>query len=246
MNSIGDEVKKLYRKDLVENNDKKKKKGKTRPRRRYYLMGALVILIIVHIIILIYYYNKFATMQQYIKAQQSQIEKEYQRRVDLIPNLINIALDYAQHERELFHYVSNARSLMEAVKKFDGSMNSMKSSNIEKTLSGLIALAEQYPDLKATQSFQDLMNMVEVTENRLATMRENYITLIRDYNTLMVTFPSNIFNSFFGFELFDYYRFDNSFVPEINKIKQADIEEIEKYLPKKLQKKLKNELQKVE
>ncbi len=218
MNKIGDEVKKLYRDDLVEKTGKKGNKSK---QRNLYIIGAVIIILVIHICILIYYYNKFATMQQYIFAQQSQVEKEYQRRVDLIPNLINIALDYAHHERELFHYVSNARSLMEAAKKFEGGMQSLKTSKIEKTLSGLIALAEQYPDLKATQSFQDLMEMVEVTENRLATMRENYITLIRDYNTLMVTFPSNIFNTFFGFKLFDYYHYENAFVPEIKRSTQT-------------------------
>jgi LemA protein len=106
---------------------------------------------------------------------------------------------------------------MESAGKFEGGLKSIKTSEIKKMLSNLIALAEQYPDLKATQSFQDLMNMVEITENRLASMRENYINLVRDYNTFMVTFPSNVFNVFFGFEMIDYYHFEDAFVPQIHK-----------------------------
>lgn len=215
MNSIGDEVKKLYGKELEEN-PKKKGIGKTSGSLAYLVLFIIVIVVLLFISV-IYYYNRFATMAQYIKAQQSQIEKEYQRRADLIPNLIDIAGDYAKHESELFHYVSDARSLLESTGKLKDGLKAIKQMEIEKALSGLIALAEQYPDLKATQSFQDLMDMVEVTEDRIASMREKYISLIRGYNTILVTFPSNLFNLTLGFKEIDYFHTQDVFVPRVGK-----------------------------
>lgn len=211
MNSIGDEVKKLYHSDF-ENDRNDNIKIKPSLKSLLYIV-VIFVFVLINIIVGTYYFNTFATMEQYIYAQKSQIEKEYKRRIDLIPNLIHIARDYAHHERELFNYVSDARSLIESSEKLEEAMKSMDNKQIEKTLTSLIALAEQYPDLKATQSFQDLMEKVELTEDRIATARESFIILVRDYNSFLVTFPSNLYNHFFGFQLIEYYQFGNDDVP---------------------------------
>lgn len=215
VNSIGDEVKKLYGKELQET-PKRKRTGK-RSAASVCVVAGIIVYAAIHVLAIGYYYNRFASMTQYIKAQQSQIEKEYQRRVDLIPNLVDIAGKYAEHERELFRYVSDARSLLETTRKLNEGLSALKKTQIERTLSGLIALAEQYPDLKATKSFQDLMDMVEVTENRLASMREKYISLVREYNTALVVFPSNLFNYFLGFKEIDYLHAEDISVPKVGK-----------------------------
>jgi LemA protein len=219
MSKIGDEVKKLYAKELEDVPDRKKKrKGKP---LKLIVITVLSLFVIWHVVLGfgIIYYNQFVSFHQAILAQEGKIEIEFKRRVDLVPNLIKIAGDYAKHERELFHYVSDARSLFESASKLaegqDIFNNKAMRNKLEKAFSNLIALAEQYPDLKATQSFQDLMERLEDTENRIATAREKHIALVRDYNTLIVTFPSSFFNWFYRFEDMKYFHSEENSVPKI-------------------------------
>jgi LemA protein len=219
MSKIGDEVKKLYAKELEDVPIRKKKRKRISVKS--IVIISLILFIVWHVILGfgIIYYNQFVSFHQAILAQKGKIEIEFKRRIDLIPNLIKVAGDYAKHERELFHYVSDARSLLENANKLAKEKDIFKDKAMRKKLehafSNLIALAEQYPDLKATQSFQDLMDRLEDTENRIATAREKHIALVRDYNTLLVTFPSSFFNWIYRFEDMQYFHSEEASVPKI-------------------------------
>lgn len=206
MTNMGDEVKKLYAKELAQT----KKPNRRLSKPEIVVYTATVLMLLVAFTLGVYYYNKFAILQQYCYAQHGQIEKEFQRRADLIPQLVEVSKDYARHEQGLFKYVADARALLKSAEKLDKAMGKLKKSEIQNVLSRLVALAEQYPDLKATQSFQDLMDKLEVTEDRIASMRDSYVDRVRDYNTLRVTFPSSVFNFFYRFAKIEYYRAESS------------------------------------
>ncbi len=206
---IGDEVRRLYGRELP---------GATTPRerrwerRRSVLITTAVITVTAVFFAGVYYFNNFAILQQDCYAQQALIEKEFQRRADLIPQLIAVSKVYATHEQALMKYVADTHSLIQSAKKLPPSAALGKSS-FETALAGLMAVAEQYPDLKATQSFQDLMEKLETTEDRIASMRDLYVDKVRRYNTLQVTFPSSVFNGLFRYESIEYYRALDSSVP---------------------------------
>lgn len=206
MTNMGDEVKKLYAKELAQT----KKPNRQLRKLEIVAYTATASMLLVAFILGVYYYNKFAILQQFCYAQHGQIEKEFQRRADLIPQLVEVTGDYAKHEQGLFKYVSDARALLKSTEKLDKTMGKLKKAEIQNMLSRLVALAEQYPDLKATQSFQDLMDKLEVTEDRIASMRDSYVDRVRDYNTLRVTFPSSLFNFFYRFRKIEYYRAESS------------------------------------
>lgn len=211
MGSIGDEVKKIYREELESS-----EKGKTGVLKKGDWKVLFIVLVTVVIMVVpgIYYYNQFAALYQAVLAKKGQLEKEFQRRNDLMPNLIETVKDYAIHERELFRYVSEARVSPESIQSLEEVMNKLEKSKTGKVLSNLIALAEQYPNLKATQNFQNLMDKLEETENRIADMREAYNFTARRYNTLIVSFPSTIYGYVFRFKEVSYFKAKRDLVPE--------------------------------
>lgn len=203
-NSIGDEVKALYGKELAEKPPKIT--GRKSKLLTYIVIGVPGVAVIIAWLVIVHYFAKFVTMQQHIYAQGSRIEIEYQRRADLIPKLIGIAKEYAQHERDLFKYVSDARDLQKMAEKMESELGTIKAAEIEKSIAKLMALAEQYPDLKATQSFQDLMEKVQTAEDRIASMRETYAAFIRKYNTTMDSFPDAVFALLLRFKKIEPYH----------------------------------------
>lgn len=213
MKNIGDHVKKLYNKELQEST--KRKVISSNRKTKFWLI--LIVAGIVHFIFGAYYFNRFVILQQLVKVKRGQIQKEFQRRNDLVPNLVDAAKDYMQHERELFRYVSAVRSTLESPEKLKEALKTLNKTKAKNALSKLIALAEQYPDLKATRSFQDLMDKLEDTENRIAAVREAYNISARNYNILVKTFPSNIFNIFFRFKEAPYFETEDTKVPKIRK-----------------------------
>jgi len=148
-------------------------------------------------------YNTIPTLEEHAKAAWSEVLNQYQRRADLIPNLVETVKGYASHEREVLEGVVEARakatqvtvspealSNPEAFKAFQDSQAGLTSA-----LSRLLAVVENYPDLKANQSFLALQAQLEGTENRIAVSRRDYIEAVRAYNTSLRTFPSVIWNS---------------------------------------------------
>ena len=152
-------------------------------------------------------YNKFVNLEEQIEAQWAQVENVYQRRADLIPNLVNVVKGYAAHERETLEGVIEARAKAtsvnidpanltpEALQQFDQAQQGLSSA-----LSRLMVVVERYPDLKANQNFLELQTQLEGTENRITNERRKYIELVGDYNATIRRFPNNLMASTFGFE----------------------------------------------
>jgi LemA protein len=141
----------------------------------------------------VHFFCKFVRMQQNIYLASSRIEVEYQRRENIIPRLAEIARLYAQHERGLMDYVSDARALQKASPKLMSALGPAKAAQVERVFTKLIALAEQYPNLKADQSYQALMAKNVTTENRIAKAREEYADLINKYNQTVLQVPGVFF-----------------------------------------------------
>ncbi|PCI35655.1 MAG: hypothetical protein COB53_10790 [Elusimicrobia bacterium] len=230
---IGDEVRKLYGKELDIPKRPVPKKFKKFTKLEVQACMSAGVLILIFSAGAVFYFNEFVFYDEKCKAELSQIDKEYQRRADLIPALVEVAGEYALHEARMFNYVADTHSLSKSVgalqksmldlKKVSANPSAMKGvmkgagGQLTSALGRLMALAEQYPQLKAMQSYKDLMDKLETTEDRIATMRENYIRSARQYNTIRETFPSGIFNYFYGFPRKDYYLADNSRMPQLQK-----------------------------
>lgn len=219
MGNIGDEVEKLYGRELEEK--KNRASSKTTKKNRLSLYLRLTIVMVILILPGVFYWNRFVNLQQTVFTKQGQMDKEYQRRNDLIPNLIEVTKDYARHERELFKYVSDVRAGLESAENLMKEMKKTEKVKGKDILSKIMALAEQYPDLKATQSFQDLMDKLEEQEDRLADTRESYNRAAQIYNTVLISFPSSAYNVFFRFKLVPYFHTEGRIVVKINDIRSG-------------------------
>ncbi|MDX9943064.1 MAG: LemA family protein [Bacteroidales bacterium] len=152
-------------------------------------------------------YNNMVTLDENVSQQWAQVENVYQRRADLIPNLVNTVKGYAEHERETFEAVIAARAKAssvtidptnitpEALAEFQQAQNGLSSA-----LSRLLVVVERYPDLKANQNFLELQAQLEGTENRIANERRKYAEVVMEYNANIRQFPRNIYAGIFGFD----------------------------------------------
>lgn len=145
-------------------------------------------------------YNRLQGLDENVNAQWSEVVSQYQRRADLVPNLVETVKGYAQHEQEVFTQVTEARAkvgsmqltpeMLEdeaAIKRFQQAQGELTSA-----LSRLLVVAENYPDLKANTNFENLMTQLEGTENRIVTARRNYIESVQTFNTAVRTFPNSL------------------------------------------------------
>jgi LemA protein len=150
--------------------------------------------------------NTIPTMDENVKAKWSQVENDYQRRADLIPNLVNTVKGVADFEKSTLTDVINARANatkvtispdklddIEAMKKFEQAQGALSS-----TLSRLMVVAEKYPELKANQNFSALQSQLEGTENRITIARKDYIEAVQEFNTKVRTFPGFIWAKIYG------------------------------------------------
>lgn len=152
-------------------------------------------------------YNGLVTKEERVVSAWANVESVYQRRADLIPNLVNTVKGYAAHENETLMEVTEARAKSTAI-SIDPSTATpaeMKAwmqaqSEVGSALGRLIAISENYPDLKANQNFLELQKQLEGTENRIATERRKYNEEVRNYNVKLRRFPTNIIAGMFGFE----------------------------------------------
>ena len=152
-------------------------------------------------------YNTMVTQDEGVKTAWSQVENQYQRRMDLIPNLVNTVKGYATHEKETLEGVVSARAEAtkttidpsnlneESMKKFQAAQGELSSA-----LSRLMLVIERYPDLKANQNFSELQAQLEGTENRISVERKRFNETAQSYNTYIRSFPSNILAGMFGFQ----------------------------------------------
>jgi len=178
-----------------------------------------IVLAVVAVLLLLVYssikgsYNNMVTMQEGVTAQWSQVENVYQRRSDLIPNLVNTVKGYADFEKETLTQVIEARAKATAVNINPDKLDAQSLQNFQNAQSGLssalsklMVVVEKYPELKANQGFLDLQAQLEGTENRITVERQKFNQTAQTYNTFIRTFPKNIFAGMFGFEKKAYFE----------------------------------------
>ena len=161
-------------------------------------------------------YNKFVSQEEAIKTQWAQVENQLQRRNDVIPNLVETVKGYASHETAVFKQVSDARARLASAQT---TSEKIEAANQETTALGrLIAIAENYPQLKANEQFNRLMDELSGTENRIATERMRYNERIQAYNTARRSFPANITAGIFGFKEYPLFEAppEAKQVPKVN------------------------------
>jgi LemA protein len=153
-------------------------------------------------------YNKFQSLDEEAKASWSEVLNQYQRRADLVPNLVNVVKGYAAHEKEVLTEVADARSRVGSIQVTEEVLNDPEAfakfqaaqGQLTSALSRLLAVAENYPNLKADQGFRDLQAQLEGTENRVAVARNRYIQTIKEYNVAVRSFPNNLTAMMFGYD----------------------------------------------
>jgi len=159
-------------------------------------------------------YNGMVTLQQQVESAWSQVENVYQRRADLVPNLVATVKGYASHEREVFESVAASRAQVGSIKLTPEMLNNPAElqkfqeaqAGMTGALSRLLAVAENYPDLKANQNFLELQSQLEGAENRIAVERRRFNEVAQQYNTKIMQFPANIFARLFGFDKKAYFQ----------------------------------------
>ncbi len=161
-------------------------------------------------------YNNMVAADQEVAKYASNIDTELQRRNDLIPNLIATVKGYAKHEEGIFTAISDARAQMMSASNMAESATA--DAAMSSALSRLLAIVENYPDLKANQSFIDLQTQLEGTENRIKVARNNYNDSVQNFNTMVKKFPYNILAGVFGFEAKDFFQAveGSENVPQVN------------------------------
>lgn len=160
-------------------------------------------------------YNTMVEQQQAVEQSWAEVENQYQRRADLIPNLVNTVKGYAAHESSTFEKVTEARAKAtsitidadnlneETLAKFQEAQNELTGA-----LKSLLAVTENYPDLKANENFRDLQVQLEGTENRVTTARGRYTEAVATYNTTIKKFPTVIYAGWFGFDAKPQFKAD--------------------------------------
>jgi LemA protein len=149
-------------------------------------------------------YNKFSTQEEAINAQWAEVQNQLQRRNDLIPNLVNTVKGYAAHESGVFNNIAEARSRLLAAKTPEETIQAANQTS--SALGRLLAVVENYPQLKADAQFSRLMDDLSGTENRLAVARMRYNEAVQAYNTQRRRFPSNVTAKMFGFKERPYWE----------------------------------------
>jgi LemA protein len=145
-------------------------------------------------------YNDLQGLDENVKSAWSEVQNQYQRRADLIPNLVNVVKGYAAHERETLEAVTEARAKVGSLQVTPQTLNDPQSfkqfedaqSGLTSALSRLMVVVERYPDLKANQNFLDLQSQLEGTENRITVARKRYIDSVNEYNKMVRYFPTNL------------------------------------------------------
>jgi LemA protein len=161
-------------------------------------------------------YNTFTSQEEQVKTALAEVQNQLQRRNDLIPNLVETVKGYAAQERDIFTAIAESRSRMMNAKTPDDQVEAANAQTA--ALARLLAVVENYPQLKSDANFQRLMDELAGTENRIAVARQRYNDAARQYNTLRRQFPSNVTAKAFGFQEYKYFEAP----PESQKLPKVD------------------------
>jgi LemA protein len=182
-------------------------------KKSWIIIGVIVVLIFIIYRLFAGTYNNMVQMDEQVSSQWAQVENVYQRRADLIPNLVNTVKGYADFEKSTLTSVIEARAKAtsitvdprnltpEALQRFQQGQG-----ELSQALGRLMVVAERYPELKANQNFLELQAQLEGTENRIAVERNKFNNVAKEFNTYIRRFPSNIFAGFYGFEKKAYFE----------------------------------------
>jgi LemA protein len=173
-------------------------------------------------------YNQFQAKDEAVKAAWAEVVNQYQRRADLIPNLVNTVKGYATHEKDTLEAVTRARAAATSFQITPEVLNNPEAfqkflqvqGELSNALSRLMAVSENYPQLKADTSFRDLQSQLEGTENRITVARQRYIAAVQDYNITVRSFPTNLTAMMFGYQAKPSFTVENeksiSTAPTVN------------------------------
>ena len=177
------------------------------------IIGLIVVVILVMVFSAISAYNKMVRLDEGVTEKWSQVENDYQRRTDLIPNLVKTVKSYAEYEQETLTEVVEARSKATSVTVDPSNLNAesiqkfqQAQDGLSNALSRLLVVVEKYPDLKANQNYLDLQRQLEGTENRISNARRKFNESTREYNTYIRKFFPRMMASWFGFEQKPYFE----------------------------------------
>ena len=162
-------------------------------------------------------YNQFQSSDESVKAAWGEVVNQYQRRADLVPNLVNTVKGYASHERETLEGVTKARAAATSIQVTPEVLNDPQAferfqqaqGQLTQALSRLLAVSENYPQLKADGLFRELQSQLEGTENRITVARQRYIKSVQEYNVLARSFPTNLTAKMFGYPVRPSFTVDN-------------------------------------
>ncbi len=183
-------------------------------RNRVWIIVLVVVLLIVGWAVSTY--NYFVRAGEQITAQWAQVENQYQRRFDLIPNVVNTVKGIAKQEQTVYGEIAEARTRYSGATTAD--QKAAAASQVESALGRLLVIAENYPTLQSSQSFRDLTVELEGTENRISVERMKYNDLVRVYDTKVKTFPTSILAKMYGFQVHEYFNVptENQQAPKVN------------------------------
>lgn len=162
-------------------------------------------------------YNSLQSQDEQVKAAWSEVINQYQRRADLIPNLVNTVKGYAEHEKDVLTQVTDARARADSIQATPELLKDPQAfekfqraqGELSGALTRLLAVSENYPQLKADANFRDLQAQLEGTENRITVARNRYIKSVQEYNVTVRSFPSNLTAKAFGFDVKPNFTVDN-------------------------------------
>ena len=185
-------------------------------KKGYMFLGIIAVVIVALGIMWMSSYNSFVNLEENVDQSYAQIENQLQRRLDLIPNLVNTVKGYASHEKEVIASVSDARARLAGANT--PAEEATANAELSNALSRLLVVVENYPNLKADQQFTQLMDELSGTENRIAVARKDYNDQVAEYNKKVKRFPGSIIAGFGGFDEKEYFQAD----PKAQEAPQVD------------------------
>ena len=188
----------------------------------FWVKNKVWIIVVVVVLLIVFWavgkYNWFITQSEQVTAQWKQVENQYQRRFDLIPNIVSTVKGVAKQEQTVFGDIAEARTRYAGAATADA--KAAAATQVESALSRLLVIAEAYPILQSSQAYRDLIVSLEGTENRITVERQKYNDMVRVYNTAIKRFPTSILAGLFGFSEHAYFD-----VPEANQaVPKVDFE----------------------